>query len=92
MEPTPYSNREIAEMFQDVRATLARIEGQTTKTNGRVNVLEGWRNWINGGMAAFAIILVPIFGWMLFKLVTLDSVVQTAVAAQLNNYVVKVTP
>lgn len=92
MDPVPYSNREIAEMFQDIKANLGRIELQTIKTNGRVSLLEGWRQWINGGMAAFAILLIPLFGWMLFKLVTIDATVQTAVATQLNNYTVKVTP
>lgn len=35
-----YSNRELDHMFNDITATLARIEAQTTKTNGRVTRLE----------------------------------------------------
>lgn len=33
---TPYLNREIREMFEDVKKYLERIEVQTTLTNGKV--------------------------------------------------------
>lgn len=36
MPEEPYSKREQDEWRQDVREALARIEAQTTKTNGRV--------------------------------------------------------
>ncbi len=35
----PYQNREIREMFDDVRESLQRIEIQTTTTNGKVRKL-----------------------------------------------------
>ena len=35
-----YSKREIDEHFREVKEILARIESQTTKTNGRVNNCE----------------------------------------------------
>lgn len=40
MTEDPYSNREIVEMFTDVKDRLIRIESQTTKTNGRVTEIE----------------------------------------------------
>ena len=40
MNDAPYANRELDEKFTDIRDALARIEGQTSKTNGRVTRLE----------------------------------------------------
>lgn len=41
-------------------ATLGRIEGQTTKTNGRVSLLEKFQYGSLVGLA----ILTPIVGWI----------------------------
>lgn len=40
MPEEPFKNREILEMFGDVKKTLTEIKEQTTKTNGRVTRLE----------------------------------------------------
>lgn len=55
MQEEPYQNREIREMFDDVKATLDRIEKQTTKTNGRVSTLEKWQSYVIGFCAAVAL-------------------------------------
>lgn len=55
-----YQNREIDEMFKDVKATLDRIETQTTKTNGRVNTLEKWQYYVKGGLGIVVLLMVPI--------------------------------
>lgn len=73
-------------MFNDVKLSLDRIETQTTRTNGRVSRLEGWREWITGGIAAFSIILIPLFAWMVYKTASMEIVVQTAVAQALLPY------
>ena len=64
MNEEPYKNREIREMFDDIKSTLLRIETQTTKTNGRVSSLEGSRNWVLGGAAVFVPIFVIVAGWL----------------------------
>jgi hypothetical protein len=46
-----YSDREIDTMFKDIKEQLDRIEQQTTRTNGRVRVLETWRSITVGGIA-----------------------------------------
>jgi hypothetical protein len=50
MPEEPYKNREIREMFEDVKQSLGRLEKgmgevktQTTLTNGRVLKLEAWQ-------------------------------------------------
>ncbi len=45
--------------FREHGLTLARIEAQTLKTNGRVNKLENWRSMLVGAWIVFTIILLP---------------------------------
>ena len=74
MAGSPYTNRELDHHFQEVKDTLARIEAQTIKTNGRVtkceeNILMGKTsariaNW------AFGITIPMIIGmsvWIFFN-------------------------
>lgn len=65
---------------------LTPILIQTKLTNGRVTKLEGWRQWITGGMAAFAIVLIPLFGWMVYQIVTFPQLIQSSVAQALVPY------
>lgn len=60
-----YSKRELDTAITAIKdhltkqdETLSRIEMQTTKTNGRVNKLEYWRNAVAWGFGIL-IILVP---------------------------------
>lgn len=61
---TPYQNREIDEKFTEIRATLSRIETQTTKTNGSVANLKMWKAYLTGATAVmmflFTAILIPL--------------------------------
>lgn len=71
MDEQPYSNREIREMFIDIKDRLGRIETQTTKTNGRVTHLEmseqnhkgAWGVWTYLGLSSGAIGLAWA-GWI----------------------------
>jgi hypothetical protein len=49
------ADRHEREVFrQSLMETLARIDTQTTKTNGRVSRLEQWRWFLLGGFAALS--------------------------------------
>lgn len=43
-----YSNRELDRMFGEIKSLLIEIKEQTTKTNGRVNTLEHWKESLMG--------------------------------------------
>lgn len=60
MNEPPYQNREIREMFDEVKASLNRIETQTIKTNGRVSSLERWQSYVIGFCAAISIGLISV--------------------------------
>lgn len=60
MNEKPFSNREIREKFEAVHEDVRSILAQTTKTNGRVNKLETWQSFMQGGLAILAILVVPI--------------------------------
>lgn len=96
-----YTNREldakfkrveevITETGRDLNVTLNRIEVQTTTTNGRVNRLENWRSFQAGALAVITLIVIPLLGWALWKLSTLDDQVQAAVNKSLAGYEVRI--
>ena len=51
---------QLNETIKDIKASLVRIETQTSKTNGRVNKLENWRYFITGALALIGVVLIPI--------------------------------
>jgi len=50
----------IQEKFDDNKGDHLRIEAQTTKTNGRVNKLESWKDKVVGALIIMNLLLVPI--------------------------------
>ena len=54
MTDTPYTNREIDGFHQNIAASLARIETQTTATNGKVRFLEKMVWLACGGLAVLS--------------------------------------
>lgn len=97
MNDQPYNKRELDDKFlnvctligeakKDLHEPLVRIEVQTMKTNGRVNALENWRQWLTGGMAVLSLFIVPFLGWVAYKVSTIDTTVEKAVANALLPY------
>lgn len=86
MNDKPYENREIDNMFGEIKETLVRIEEQTKKTNGRVTQLERWKYMSMGATAILTTLIVPILGWALFTLVNINETVHTAVDEALSAY------
>jgi hypothetical protein len=70
---SPYSNREIDSHFQEIKDSLARIEEQTTKTNGRVTSLEAWKQYIIGCIAVLVLIGLPILTYNLYETIELSK-------------------
>lgn len=86
MDSSPYSNREIDEKWKDISVSLARIEAQTTKTNGRVGALERWKYIGMGATSVLTLIVVPILAWALWVLVNIQGQVHQAVDDALSAY------
>lgn len=65
-----YTTRELDTHFAEIKETLARIEAQTIKTNGRVSVLEVWKannkGWL-AGFSAAAIIIIGLISYIFNK-------------------------
>lgn len=82
----PYTNRELDSKFNDIMAGLERIETQTTKHNGRLK--KGEENWAftKGALAILTTIFVPMLGYALYVMVTLDSRIQTAIINAAQEY------
>lgn len=71
MAKDDFTNNEILLMFKEIKDTLARVEAQVVKTNGRVTVLEMWRESL---MAKIAGIIAAISVlWILFKEIFLNK-------------------
>ncbi len=86
MENEQYMKREIDEKFGDIKDSLARIELQTTKHNGRLTSVEKTQYLAMGGVGVLAIIVIPILGWALIVLVNIDNTVHNSVDQALSAY------
>lgn len=52
-----FTNREIKHYFDEIQKSLIRIENQVIKTNGRVTVLEMWKETM---MAKLSMVVVGV--------------------------------
>ena len=86
MTEPPYTNREIDHYLGDMKRQLNRIEAQTTKTNGRVSRNELRIAYAIGGLAILSLIALPILGWALFTLVSIESTIAKTVQNQLDGF------
>ena len=61
----PYADEgEVETTFREIRASLARIEAQTTKTNGRVKQLELRYAFVSGAVAILGIVVASGAAWI----------------------------
>lgn len=86
MDAEPYSNREIREMFGEMKLDLTEIKAQTKLTNGRVSKLENWRWFITGATTMITIVVIPLLGWALWVLSNIQGQVNAAVHTALSAY------
>lgn len=90
MPEEPYKNREIVEMFEDVKKDLTEIKVQTTTTNGKVADINKWRERMNGGavVAGFFMttIVLPILGWAIYVLVNVNNTIHKSVDEAISAY------
>lgn len=71
MSKDDFTNNEILLMFKEIKTTLERVEAQVVKTNGRVTLLEMWKE---GLMAKIAGVIATIsFVWIAFKEIILNK-------------------
>jgi hypothetical protein len=71
MSKEDFTNNEILLMFKEIKTTLERVEAQVIKTNGRVTLLEMWKE---GLMAKIAGVIATIsFVWIAFKEIILNK-------------------
>ena len=63
------NNKEVNQYREDlisrvvrIETIVERVENQLSKLNGRTSHLEGWRNWMTGGMALLVILITLAIG------------------------------
>ena len=45
-----------------IETIVERVESQLGRLNGRTSSLEGWKNWMTGGMALLVILITIAIG------------------------------
>ena len=71
MSKDDFTNNEILLMFKEIKSTLERVEAQVVKTNGRVTLLEMWKEGLMAKMAG--VIATISFVWIAFKEIILNK-------------------
>ena len=63
------NNKEVVEYREDLKSRIVRIETiversekELSKINSRTTILEGWKNWMTGGMAILVIVITIAIG------------------------------
>ena len=63
------NHKEINDYREDLRSRIVRIETiversekELCKMNSRTSSLEGWRNWMTGGMALLVVLITIAIG------------------------------
>lgn len=90
MTDQDYSKREIDQHFADIKESLGRqdqkldeINGRAKETNGRVNALEGNRDFTRGALtiltAVMSVIIIPLMGWLITQSLNQDEVIDNSV-------------
>lgn len=88
-----YNTKTLDIYFSELSGDIKEIKAQTMKTNGRVNALENWSNFIKGGIAVICVLLVPILIYIVnqaYNQTQITKSVQQAVSEALDGYDVKV--
>lgn len=65
MSKDDFTNNEIKMMFQEIKHTLDRVEAQVIKTNGRVTLLELWKESLMARIATVIAVISVL--WVGFK-------------------------
>lgn len=90
MTETPFKNREIKTMFEEVKKDLVEIKTQTTKTNGTVADINKWRERVNGGAIAtgafLSVIVMPVLAWAIYVLVNINQTIHQSIDEALSAY------
>ena len=63
------NHKQVSEYREDLKSRIVRIEtiverveNQLSKLNGRTSSLEGWKNWMTGGMAIIVVLITIAIG------------------------------
>lgn len=54
------SKETLQQIIKRVDENVEEIKVQTTKTNGRVSILEGWRGEVKGALTIIKVLLIPV--------------------------------
>ena len=70
----------------DIKEMQKLILVQTTKHNGRMTKMEGFRNLMLGALGVLTLILVPLLTWALSQIVQIDSKVKQGTREAIDTY------
>lgn len=78
------------EKHDEILVVVQDVRGEARATNGKVADINSWREQVNGGakVAAFffTVLVVPILGWAIFVLSTIEAKIHESLDQALQAY------
>jgi hypothetical protein len=82
--------KKVADFRTEILAKVGEVHTETKATNGKIADVNKWREQVNGGakVAAFfmAVIVIPLLGWAVFVLSSIDTKINESVQNVLSTY------
>lgn len=98
-----YYNKDMLDVhFEDIKKSLSgqdskleEINQRVKTTNGRVNTLESDRDFTRGALwmltAFMTVIIIPMLGWALWSLITIDDKIDASVDTSVKDAFKEIT-
>ena len=81
---------EVHHRFDDLSKDMGILIGKVSYTNGKVAAISIYQERAKGALGVVLVILIPILSWALWKIQSIDEIVENGVRSELSNYEIQI--